>query len=72
MSEIYVCDTCHQQFQPNETVVDAAQLIDVTTLESTRKEYLEGIHAFFHPAHITKGWMEKGRGPLSQFIKSSL
>jgi hypothetical protein len=69
MSEIYVCDTCHQPLQANETVVDAAQLHDVTTQESTRKEYIEGMHAFFHPSHVTHGWMEKGRGPLSQFIK---
>jgi hypothetical protein len=64
---------CGDELDPDELVIEAVPLTDVTSLASkVRPEYVEGRPGFFHAYHWygdSGHWAERGRGPVRSFIE---
>jgi hypothetical protein len=45
----HICERCREEVQRDDpNVVEAAKQVDVTGFGSTSREYVDGIHVFFH------------------------
>ena len=70
---VCICELCGHELGPDEFVVEATQLIDVTSLDSAVwPEYVDGPHGFFHAHHWygdSQHWAERGRGAVRSLIE---
>jgi hypothetical protein len=64
---VHVCAGCRQILGPDEEVVAAARLQDVTSQGDVSRQYVEGLRSLFHVRHYpgdSSQWREKARGQL--------
>jgi hypothetical protein len=62
---VHVCAGCRQIIGPDEEVVAAAKLLDVTSQGDASRQYVEGQRSLFHERHYpgdAQQWREKARG----------
>jgi hypothetical protein len=65
---MYICESCHQELKPDDRVVAAAEQVEVTTQQSSGREYLDGVRSLFHEQHWpgnSARLKERARGSLS-------
>ena len=71
---IYICEVCREQLGADDRVVDAAEQLEVTTMDSVGREYIDGGHVLIHGAHWggnSRHLKERARGRLDSFVQPS-
>lgn len=66
----YLCETCRDLLEPDDQVVAAAELSEVTSQESGSREFVEGVRSLWHVRHWREqpGYRKVAEGSLRELV----